>query len=317
MMAVVLTISLLVVGIGKPGLGGPSIKQHLVFLLPVLAGQLLLNLLLQADLNLLRRFSADAAVAAGLPLTAADPLVGAYRVTQLFSFLPYQLLIAVNFILFPMLATAVRDQDRAAIGRYVATGVRIAMLVAGAIVSVTAGLSEPLIRLVFGQEAAELGARSLELLALGFGAFAVFGVLTTILNSLKRERASALVTGLAAALVAVLCFAQVRGSAFGEELLFRTAIATSIAIACATLGAALLVYRTAGSVVAPKTLIRVLIALGAAIAVGRAMPSASVVMTLVSVVAVATAYLLVLVTSRELGRADVALVRAVIGRKRH
>jgi hypothetical protein len=38
-------------------------------------------------------------------------------------------------------------------------------------------------------------------------------------------------------------------------------------------------------------------------------------MTLASVVVVVAVYLVVLVASRELGRADVALVRAVIGRK--
>jgi stage V sporulation protein B len=281
-----------------------------------LAGHVLLNLLLQADLTLLRRFSADAAVASGLPLTAADPLVGAYRATQLFSFLPYQLLIAVNFILFPMLATAVRDQDKAAIARYVATGVRIALIVAGLMVSVTAGLSAPLLRLVYGAQAAELGGRSLQLLAVGFGAFAIFGVLTTVLNSLKRERAGALVTGFAAALVIALCFARVRGTEFGENLLFRTAIATSAAIAVATTGAAILVYRTAGAVAAPLTLARVLAAAFVAIALGRFLPSSSAVATVGCAIAVVVVYVTVLVASRELNRADVATVRAVLARKR-
>jgi stage V sporulation protein B len=315
-LTLVFVAALVVVGVGREGTGGPSVRQHLTFVLPVLAGHVLLNLLLQADLTLLRRFSADAAVASGLPLTAADPLVGAYRATQLFSFLPYQLLIAVNFILFPMLATAVRDQDKAAIARYVATGVRIALIVAGLMVSVTAGLATPLLRLVYGAQAAELGGRSLQLLAVGFGAFAIFGVLTTVLNSLKRERAGALVTGFAAALVIALCFARVRGTEFGEPLLFRTAIATSTAIAVATTGAAILVYRTAGAVAAPLTLARVLVAAFVAVVLGRFLPSAGPVATLACAVAVVVVYAGVLVASRELGSADVATVRAVIARRR-
>lgn len=315
-LSLVFVAALVVVGVGREGAGGPSVRQHLGFVLPVLAGHVLLNLLLQADLTLLRRFSADAAMASGLPITAADPLVGAYRATQLFSFLPYQLLIAVNFILFPMLASAVRDQDRVAIARYVATGVRIALMVAGLMVSVTAGLATPLLRLVFGAQAAELGGRSLQLLAIGFGAFAIFGVLTTVLNSLKRERAGAVVTGLAAALVIALCFARVRGTEFGEALLFRTAIATSTAIAVATAGAALLVYRTAGAVAAPLTLLRVLLAVLAAIAVGRFLPTSGAVATVASAVVVGLAYLVVLIASRELGRADLATLRTVIARRR-
>jgi stage V sporulation protein B len=315
-LTVVLVLALVVVGVGRPGTGGPSVKQHLTFVLPVLVGQVLLNLLLQADLNLLRRFSSDAALAAGLPVTAADPLVGAYRATQLFSFLPYQLLIAVNFILFPMLATAVRDRDPHAVARYVQTGTRIALIVAGLMVSVTSGLATPLIRLVIGQQAAELGGRSLELLAIGFGAFAIFGVLTTVLNSLKRERASALVTAMAATLVIALCFARVRGTAFGEELLFRTAVSTSIAIAAATLGAGVIVYRTAGAVAAPKTVLRVVIATAISVVTARFLPSQGVVWTLIAAVVVTVAYLSMLLISRELGGADLAMMKAVVAKKR-
>nr|MDQ2647016.1 lipopolysaccharide biosynthesis protein [Myxococcota bacterium] len=156
----------------------------------------------------------------------------------------------------------------------------------------------------------------LQLLAIGFGAFAIFGVLTTVLNSLKRERAGAAVTGLAAALVIALCFARVRGTEFGEALLFRTAMATSTAIAVATAGAALLVYRTAGAVAAPLTLLRVLLAVLAAIAVGRFLPTSGAVATVASAVVVGLAYLVVLIASRELGRADLATLRTVIARRR-
>jgi stage V sporulation protein B len=271
--------------------------------------------LLQADLTLLRRFAADAALADGLPITAADPLVGAYRATQLFSFLPYQLLISINFILFPMLAGAVRDHDRAAIARYVSTGVRIALLVAGLMVSITGGLSTQLIRLVFGAQAAELGGRSLSLLSLGFGAFAIFGVLTTVLNSLKRERASVGVTGLGVLAVLAFCFGRVRGSHFGEELLFRTASATSVGLAVATIGAALIVRHTAGAVVAPKTVLRVVGAVILTVLVGRAAPDSGPIVTIALSAALALLYLVLLVASRELGKTDLALVARVVRRR--
>jgi stage V sporulation protein B len=307
-------IALFVVGIGRPG-RGISLGQHVAFIAPVLLGQVLLNMLLQADLTLLRRFASDAAVAAGQPLTAADPLVGAYRATQLFSFLPYQLLISVNFVLFPMLATAVRDDDKVAIRVYVATGVRIALLVAGLMVSVTAGLSAQLIELVFGREAAALGGRSLTLLALGFGAFAIFGVLTTVLNSLKRERASAGVTGLGVIAVIVTCFAWVRGAAFGEELLFRTASATSTGLLIAAIGAAVVVYRTAGSVIAPISALRVLAAVALTVGAGRFAPSHGKLATIACSGGLALLYVVLLVGTRELGRKDLAIVARVARRR--
>jgi stage V sporulation protein B len=314
--ALILAIALFMVGVGRRGTGGPSIREHLVFVLPILAGQILLNFLLQADLTLLRAFAADSAKQAGLPLTAADPLVGAYRATQLFSFLPYQLLLAITFILFPMLAKAVRDGDREAIARYVRTGVRLALLMAGLMVSVTAGLSDALLRLVFGEQAAEYGGRSLELLSLGFGAFAIFGILTTVLNSLKRELAGAAVTGVAVVLVAGLCWLRVRGTPFGEDLLFRTAVATASGLCLATLLAAWLVKRSAGAVVDPKSLVRVLIALALAVTAGRFMPYWGKAGTLLQAAIVGALYLVALLAVREVGKADLDLVRHVLRPKR-
>ena len=109
---------------------------------------------------------------------------------------------------------------------------------------------------------------------------------------------------------------RVRGTAFGEELLFRTAVSTSLAIAAATLGAGVIVYRTAGAVAAPKTVLRVVIATAISVVAARFLPSAGVVWTLIAAVVVAVAYLSMLLISRELGSADLAMVKAVVARKR-
>jgi stage V sporulation protein B len=319
----VLGVALLLVGIGKKGRGGSSVGEHVAFIAPLLFGQVVLNLLLQADLTLLRTFAADSAERAGLPLVAADPLVGAYRATQLFSFLPYQLLLAVTFILFPMLARAQRDGDREAVGRYVRAGVRLAMVVAGAMVSVTAGLSRPLLTLVFGQDVAVLGTRSMQVLTLGFGVFAILGILTTVLNSLKRERDSATIVAGAFGLVVALCFLEVRGEPFGAELLLRTALATSAGLLVATAAAAFLVWRTAGAVVAPLSALRVVGALAAAIAVAQLLPeigSVGKVRLAMFVAAYAAAivavYAALLLATRELGKGDLENLRAVVSRRR-
>ncbi len=311
----ILGVALVLVGFGKRGPAALSVRAHLLFALPVLLGQILFNLLLQADLTLLRRFASEAAIARGLPATAADPLVGAYRATQLFSFLPYQLLIAVTFILFPMLASAARDGDRQAVARYVRTGVRLALVLAGVMVSVTAGLSDRLLYLVFGAEAAQLGGHSLELLALGFGGFAIFGVLTTVLNSLKHERESAIVTAVAVILVALLCYLRVRGAPFGEDLLFFTAEATAAGLFVATLSAAFFVYRAAGAVAPPLALCRVLLAVACATALGRFLPHAGKILTPVYAGLVAATYVFILLVTGELGTQDLNTVRAVVRRR--
>lgn len=311
----VLVAALFVVGTGRAGAAPHSSAAHLKFVGRLLFGQAVLNLLLQADLMLLRRFGADAAMSAGLPPTAADAWVGAYRATQLFSFLPYQLLVAVTFVLFPMLASARRDADSASVARYVEHGLRIAILVAGAMVSVTSGLAGPLLRLVFGAEAATRGTGTLQILSLGFGAFAVLGVLSAALTSLGRERATAFITLGALAAVVVLSVLTVRGSPLTSELLVRTALSTSAGIVLATLGAAILVRRTAGALVRPRTLVTAGIALSAAIACGRAFPVGRPLLVIPAAFAVLAVYTLALILTRELGKDDLAFARRVLTKR--
>jgi stage V sporulation protein B len=312
----VLVFALFAVGVGRAGASSYSRRSHLAFVGRLLFGQAVFNLLLQADLMLLRRFGAEAALRAGLPVTAADGWVGAYRATQLFSFLPYQFLVAVTFVLFPMLASARRDADSAGVARYVENGLRLALLVAGAMVSVTSGLSGPLLRLVFGPEAAVRGAPALEVLSLGFGAFAVLGLLTAVLTGLGRERASAWITFAALALVVLLCFTTVRGAPLSQDLLLRTAISTSLGILIATVSAAVLVRRTAGALVSARSFVRVVLALGVAIAVGRLLPIGAPFWVIPAALGVLGVYAITLLVTGELERSDLEFVLSLATKKK-
>jgi stage V sporulation protein B len=312
--AIVLLVAGSVIGFGKAGKPSLSLSAYVGLALPLLLGQVLLNLLFQADLTLLGRFASQAAEAAGAPMAKADALVGAYRATQLFSFLPYQILIAITFILFPMLAAAAKQQDTAAIARYVQTGLRLSLIIVGAMVSVTLGLAPRLLELLFGADAATLGGRALSLLALGFGAFAIFGILTTILNSLGRERESMWVTGFAVLVVAGLCFSRAHGAPLSENLLWLTAQATSTGLSAATAIAAVLVYRAAGALVSPWSLLRTLVSLGAAALFARLLFPPGKLLTLVAAAVTPCVYLLLLVLTRELTRADLDIVRRVARR---
>jgi stage V sporulation protein B len=313
--SVILAGALWVVGIGRQSAFGPTAREHLTFIGPLLLGQALLNLLFQADLTMLRLFASEAAAASSLAPTAADAYVGAYRATQLFSFLPYQLLIAVTFVLFPMLASARHATDKSAIKSYVEHGLRLALLVAGAMVSVTAGLSGPLLRLVFGVEAERHGTLSLQVLSVGFGAFAIFGLLTAVLTGLGRERASLAVTAVAFALVVGACFGYVRGTPLSDTLLLRTALSTSAGIVLATIGAGILVFRTAGGLVRPIVAVRVALATLAAAVVGRFFPTGHVLMVLPAAAVVGSVYVVALLVSRELAAADLEIARRVLRRR--
>jgi stage V sporulation protein B len=298
-------------GIGVRGNAGPKLKEYLSFIFPVFVGQVLLNLLQQADLTVLRYFAASAAISMHLGPESADPLVGAYRATQLFCFLPYQLLLSITFVLFPLLAKAHRDQNRADVKTFVMTGIRLAVIISGIIVSIISGLSGPLLRLVFPEDVAIQATASMQLLALGFGAFAIFGILTTVLTSIHQERKSAAITGLAFVLVVLLGWLLLRNNAFGPILLYRTAIATSIGLVSATLVAAYFVKKSAGGVVQFSILGRVFCTVTLVVVLGRLWSPTGKLTTLFAAVVLALTHVGLLVLLRELTGRDAASVVSV------
>jgi stage V sporulation protein B len=293
-----------------------STADHMGFIGPVVVGQGVLNLLLQADVNVLRFFSSRAASAAGLDLTAADPLVGAYSATQLFGFLPYQLMVGLGFILFPMLSKAAKEGDRAAIGSYVRNGVRVAVLVTGILVSVCAAVPHALLRFVYSADAADLGAPALRTLSIGLGAFAVFGAMVTVLNGLKRQWHSMLITAGAFVMVVAGDALLLDGQTFGPQLLQRTALGTSAALWLTTLVTAYFVKRVAGAVVSLATVARVIGAVTVCILAGMQLPAMGKIVTPFYALLIVGIYVAVLLLSRELGKADLDALKAIVLRRK-
>jgi hypothetical protein len=93
-------------------------------------------------------------------------------------------------------------------------------------------------------------------------------------------------------------------------------VATSSALALAAIVGAVLVRRASGSFAPPKTLVRTAIAMGSAIAVGSFMPWWGHLLVPLQVAVVAAVYVGVALVSGELTRADLAMVRGVLGKKR-
>lgn len=311
---VMVVVALFVSGVGSAGKSSYSLRQHLRFVLPVFGGQLLLNLLLQADTNTLRAFTARAASEAGLSVQEADTFVGAYNAGQLWAFLPYQLLTALTFLLFPLLAQAAKQPDSTRVVNIVGHGCRVALLLVGLAVSVTASIPGPLLHLVFPSKLALLGTSSMQILAFGMGALALFGVYCTVLNSLDRQWAVLAITLLGLFLVVGSNYVFVSHAAFGSHLLTRTAWATSGSVMVACVLAGFAVLRATGSGISLRTGLNVGAAVGCSYLVGQLFQ----VLSRVEAIAVASllclVYVAVLCLTRELGPRDVVQLKALFGR---
>ncbi|MCC6553425.1 MAG: oligosaccharide flippase family protein [Polyangiaceae bacterium] len=313
--ALIVPIAGLKTGIGRRGDAGPTAQQHLAFLLPLAISQIFLNLLLQTDFMIVSRIVGDTAARAGLGADAADELVGVYRGVQLFAFLSYQLLVSVTFILFPMLAKAQADGDSGAVRRYTMTGMRIALLLAGLMCAPISGLSQHVLRFAFPVEIWSNGGEALRILSIGMGTFAVLGVESAALTSLRRERTAAALTATTVVLVASGCLVAIPMAPFGPRMLVHSAAATSAALAVASIAGAFVLRSAAGGAVAALTPVRVGLAVAAAVAAGSRMPWVSKPFVLVEAVGVAVVYVVVLAVTGEIGRADLGTLKQAFGRR--
>jgi stage V sporulation protein B len=275
---------------------------------------------MQSDITLLGRFLSEGAHAgttnAALAAKTADEWVAVYRACQLFAFLPYQLLFSVTQVLFPMVARAHGAGDAESVRAYVARGARIGALACGLMIAVIAAMPGSLLAFAFTAEVADRGASTLRILALGQGAFAMFGLATTVLVSLGRERDAALITLAALLCVVAGCFGFVPGRDFGEPQLVATACATTAALVVGVALGAARVVSLARAFIPVSTAARVVLALGVSIAVGTRLPRVGRLVVPFEAIALAAVYLVVLVVSRELTGSDAQLLRALAGRKR-
>lgn len=297
------------VGTGRRGATLHSYGRQLHFVLPVMGAQFLLNLLLQADTNTLRAAATRAAEDAGLEVNRADVLVGAYNAGQLYAFLPYQLLTALTFLLFPLLATAHGSGETQRVRTVVAHGCRITLVVVGLLVSSTAALPAPLLRLVFPPSFAEIGSDSMRILTLGMAGLALFGVFSAVLNGVGKQWVSLVLTACGAAGVLGVNLWLTHGTSFGPSLLVRTATATSVAVTLTCVAAGVAVWRSTGAGVRGLGIARVAIAVGCCVYLGSWVGAPSRFMTVVFAAGLGVVYILILVLLRELKAEDWAQLR--------
>ncbi len=298
----------------------PSASVYLFGLGQLALAQFFTNALMQSDITLLGRFLSLSAVGTGLggeaAAKSADEWVAVYRACQLFAFLPYQLVLSISQILFPMVARAHSAGDDEAVRTYVERGARLGAIACGLLVGVVATLPGSVLHFAYGAVVAERGASTLRVLALGQGAFTLFGLATTVLASLRKEWISLVLSVLAVLSVAAACWFTAKDAPFGEAQLAATALATSAVLVLGLLGASAAVKKHAGGFLPWKTSARVATVVLLLAYAGTHVPRLGRVLTPVAAVVVVTVYLVLLVVTGELSRGDLDALRGMVAKKR-
>ncbi|HET9623501.1 MAG TPA: oligosaccharide flippase family protein [Kofleriaceae bacterium] len=245
------------------------------------------------------------------PSVLADVQNGYYTAVQNLARIPYQAIIAVTFVVFPLVSRSTFTEDRDTTRRYIEVTLRYSLIFAMTIGVVMAANPHDVLGLIYAADYADVGAPALLPLALGNVAFSIFAITGTIFNSAGMSLAAVVTAAITLVVAAVANYIAIPLAAETGHTLEIAATVTSLAMVFGAVIAGAVLRRRLGAFLPILSVVRIAIATAAAIAVGRALPLHGKVLTLVEAVIVGATFLAVLVLTRELGTRDLAAIKAV------
>lgn len=243
----------------------------------------------------------------------ADVQNAYYAAVQNLARLSYQAIIAATFVVFPLVSRSTFTDDGETTRRYIQVTVRYSLVFALAIAVVMVAAPTDVLGLVYAPDYAALGGQALVVLALGNVAFAVFAIVGTILNGAGLTRPAIVTAAVTLALAAVGNYIAIPMAAASGHVLVTAAAVTSGAMLVGALLSGAVLRARLGAFLPIASVVRVAVAAVVAIAVGRVVPlhGRGKLFTLVLAALVAATFLAVLIAVRELGKRDLAAIRAV------
>jgi stage V sporulation protein B len=292
----------------RPATGAPFPARRLVpYMGAVGVYALLLNLALNYDVSLLQHF------AAGVDAARAPALAGAYQALRTLALLPYQALIVITFVIFPLVSRSTFSEDRDATRAYVTQTLRYALLLAAAMGLVLGARPAALLAILYKPEYG-LGAAALPVLVAGECCLALLGVGCAILNAAGRTRATLSFMAITIAVGSAAAALLIPRATPGAPMLLAAATATSLGMASGFVASLVYLRARLGGGLPAATVARVAASLGAAVLVGRFLPAHGKVLGLASIAAVGVVYVGLLVALGEFGPEDKAKLRRILRR---
>ncbi len=306
---------------GPRGATAGPIAPMVKYLLGIAAYLLIINAVMTADTFLLKVLSTDwyrhhGALDAAAAAREADGQVGLYGAAQQLARLPYQLMIAVTFVIFPLVSQATFENDKQKAAGYISTTLRLSLIFAGAMGAVLAAHPEALLDVPFSAEFAHAGGPALAALALGHVAFVLFTIGGTILNSAGRTRAAIAGAGGTLVVLGAALWIVIPRLEPGREMLLGAGACTGAAMLIGAIVTGVQLRAHFGVFVPAWTVLRVIAGAAAAWAVCQLVPHRGPILALAGAALAAVAYLTTLVVTGELRRADLDRVLSVVKRRK-
>jgi O-antigen/teichoic acid export membrane protein len=275
-----------------------SAPRLVTFMGGVVVYTLLINLALNYDLLLLRRFAGEAA-----PGAPADALAGAYEAVRNLALLPYQALLVVTFVIFPLVSRATFAEDREATVAYVRQTLRYALILGAGLAVVLAARPAALLAILY-PKAYGVGAQALPVLAAGIVALALLSIAGSIVTASGRPDVAIGLVGLTLAVGSATAFAIVPGSSPGPAMLLAAATATALGMLAGLLAALVYLWRRFAAWPPLWSTVRVGVVSAVAIGLARLVPATGKVVGLAGCAVAGIAFAVGLWALREFGATD-------------
>ncbi len=316
---VILVVAVMLVGLPKTDGGEPiPVKTMLGFGTWLAVYLLGLNALMFMDGWWLKRLYTEAlsTLPAEETKRTVDALVGVYGAAQTVARLPYQLIVAVAFIVFPLLSAPAVQADKARTERYVSATLRYSLIAMLGLVAALGVRPQATLRLLFPPEYVT-GSAALAILLGAYVCFSLFSIVGTITNSLGKTVHTALL-GLVTLVLSAISVYFAIGAALraGEQPLRAAAMGMLLGMGSGLLLGLAYLWHMLRATLPVLTLLRCGLGFAAVMVLGRLWPAAgsvgllgSKVGTLICAASSGGLYLLVLLLLRELSVKELLLLR--------
>jgi len=308
-----------VVGVRRSGGARFPVKTLLRSTLMVVVYYVFFNFLLTADLLVLKALAgrvpaATPELAAGL----ASALTGIYNGVLNLALLPYQGVLAVAFVAFPLISRSTFDGDRESTAAYIRATLRYSLIF---VCFVAVGVAAvPAAALGVLNASFAVGAPALRVYVGGEVFFALFAIANTIIIASGRMgvaavlAAAVLALDLGANLLIVPHYLQAGAAGLDPVGLLAAASATAPVFLLGFLASSAYLAVRFGSGLPWLSAARVLGAAALAVAAAAALPRQGLVLSAAIAGGAVLLYFALLVLSRELGAADLERLRKVVRR---
>jgi len=314
--AIVITLlAARVVGWQKPEKSTDA-SQYLRFASTIMVYTLVLNLILSIDLYFLQGMSSSWAVASGMDLKAAEnlsnTLAGQYKAAQVFAFIPYQAIISVTFVVFPLVSSSTHARDTESTRTTIRATMRFALLMIVGLAAVFSANPKSVLDFIY-PESYLAAAPALKILSWGIACYGLLAVACTILNGAGMAKTALGITSVTLVLLCIFQYLMLNEAGGGERALTAASTASCVGMLVGLLIAGGILYAKFRAFIPWKSVLRSAAAAAVVMVIGQMIPHRSKLFTLLECVIAFAAYVSVLVVLMEFRLSEFSYVLELVG----